>query len=144
VLLIARDPQTHRQISQQFQQRQVEKRYDAILAGAIEPQQGTIDLPLWSDPSDRPRQKVDWQRGKPSLTQFRVIATEPTRLEFQPLTGRTHQLRVHAAIGLGVPILGDRLYGCQQAATRLHLHARELRFQHPDGHQLHLQAETPF
>ncbi|MEH2335091.1 RluA family pseudouridine synthase [Nostoc sp.] len=149
ILLLARDRQTHRQLSQQFQQRQVYKVYEAILAGAVTVDQGTIELPLWADPENRPNQKVDWQHGKPSLTHFQVMAREEdyTRVEFKPLTGRTHQLRVHAADvrGLGVTILGDRLYGCCAVTSRLHLHARELRFEHPQLEKsLHLQAITPF
>ncbi|MCC5659068.1 RluA family pseudouridine synthase [Nostoc sp. XA010] len=149
ILLLARDRQTHRQINQQFQQRQVHKVYEAILSGVVTVDQGKIDLPLWGDPENRPYQKVDWQDGKPSLTHFQVIAREQdyTRVEFTPLTGRTHQLRVHAADarGLGVTILGDRLYGCCAVTSRLHLHARELRFQHPQLEKtLHLQAITPF
>ena len=149
ILLLARDRQTHRQLSQQFQQRQVYKVYEAILSGAVTVDQGTIELPLWADPENRPNQKVDWQHGKPSLTHFQVMAREKdyTRVEFKPLTGRTHQLRVHAADvrGLGVTILGDRLYGCCAVTSRLHLHARELRFEHPQLEKsLHLQAITPF
>ncbi|MEA5628177.1 RluA family pseudouridine synthase [Nostoc sp. UHCC 0251] len=149
ILLLARDRQTHRQLSQQFQQRQVHKVYEAILSGAVPVDQGTIELPLWGDPENRPYQKVDWQRGKPSLTHFQVMARDQdyTRVEFTPLTGRTHQLRVHAADvrGLGVTILGDRLYGCCAVTSRLHLHARELRFEHPQLEKtLHLQAITPF
>lgn len=149
VLLLARDRQTHRQLSQQFQQRQVYKVYEAILSGVAIAEQGVIDLPLWGDPENRPYQKVDWQRGKPSLTQFRVMAKEGnyTRVEFTPLTGRTHQLRIHAADvrGLGVTILGDRLYGCDAVTTRLHLHARELSFEHPQLKKtLYLKAITPF
>ncbi len=149
ILVLARDRETHRQISQQFQVRQVQKVYEAILAGVVTQEQGVIELPLWGDPSDRPLQKVDWQRGKPSITRFRVMAREGdyTRLEFFPVTGRTHQLRVHAANpqGLGIPILGDRLYGCNAEVSRLHLHARKLRFQHPRlGKTLHLKSETPF
>ncbi|MEH2383273.1 MAG: pseudouridine synthase [Nostoc sp.] len=149
ILLLARDRQTHRQLSQQFQQRQVHKVYEAILSGAVTVEQGVIELPLWGDPENRPEQKVDWQQGKPSLTHFQVIARsgDYTRVEFTPLTGRTHQLRVHAADarGLGVTILGDRLYGCCAVTSRLHLHARELRFQHPQLEKtLHLQAITPF
>ncbi|MEH2451852.1 RluA family pseudouridine synthase [Nostoc sp.] len=149
ILLLARDRQTHRQLSQQFQQRQVYKVYEAILSGAVTVDQGTIELPLWADPENRPNQKVDWQHGKPSLTHFQVMAREGdyTRVEFTPLTGRTHQLRVHAADvrGLGVTILGDRLYGCCAVTSRLHLHARELRFEHPQLEKsLHLQAITPF
>ena len=149
ILLLARDRQTHRQLSLQFQQRQVHKVYEAVLSGSAITDRGTIELPLWADPQDRPYQKVDWQRGKPSLTRFRVMAREVdgTRVEFMPLTGRTHQLRVHAADsrGFGVSILGDRLYGCRAVASRLHLHARELRFDHPQsGQTLYLQAKTPF
>ena len=149
ILLLARDRQTHRQLSQQFQQRQVYKVYEAILSGAVTVDQGTIELPLWADPENRPNQKVDWQHGKPSLTHFQVMAREKdyTRVEFTPLTGRTHQLRVHAADvrGLGVTILGDRLYGCCAVTSRLHLHARELRFEHPQLEKsLHLQVITPF
>jgi tRNA pseudouridine32 synthase / 23S rRNA pseudouridine746 synthase len=149
ILLLARDCSTHRQLSQQFQQRQIHKVYEAILAGAVTVEQGVIDLPLWGDPENRPDQKVDWQHGKPSLTYFQVMAREKdyTRVEFTPLTGRTHQLRVHAADarGLGITILGDRLYGCCAVTSRLHLHARELRFEHPQLEKtLHLQAITPF
>ncbi|ALF52673.1 pseudouridine synthase [Nostoc piscinale CENA21] len=147
ILLIARDRHTHSHLSQQFQQRQVHKVYEAILAGAVTQNQGVIELPLWGNPQNRPYQQVDWQHGKPSITQFQVIAKEGeyTRVEFIPLTGRTHQLRVHAAVGLGVVILGDRLYGCNAGANRLHLHARELSFYHPLlAKTLHLQAKTPF
>jgi tRNA pseudouridine32 synthase/23S rRNA pseudouridine746 synthase len=149
ILVLARDRETHRQVSQQFQARQVQKVYEAVLTGLVTQEHGVIELPLWGDPSDRPYQKVDWQKGKPSVTRFRVMAreTDSTRLEFFPVTGRTHQLRVHAADsqGLGIPILGDRLYGCHTEANRLHLHARKLRLQHPQlGKALHLSAETPF
>ncbi|MCA1992102.1 MAG: RluA family pseudouridine synthase [Coleofasciculus sp. S288] len=149
ILLLARNQQSHRQLSQQFQQRQVHKVYEAVLSGSVSSEQGAIELPLWGEPENRPYQKVDWQRGKPSLTRFQVIAREGdwTRVEFVPLTGRTHQLRVHAADsrGLGIPILGDRLYGCHAVASRLHLHAREIRFQHPQsGQTLYLQTKTPF
>ncbi|MCC5636623.1 RluA family pseudouridine synthase [Nostoc sp. CHAB 5844] len=147
ILLIARDRNIHRHLSQQFQQRQVHKVYEAILAGAVTKNQGVIELPLWGDPQNRPYQQVNWQRGKPSVTQFQVIAKadEYTRVEFIPLTGRTHQLRVHAAVGLGMVILGDRLYGCCAETSRLHLHARELSFYHPQlGETIHLQTKTPF
>ncbi|AFZ23849.1 23S RNA-specific pseudouridylate synthase [Cylindrospermum stagnale PCC 7417] len=149
ILLLARDRLTYRQLSWQFQQRQIHKVYEAILAGTVTTDQGVIELPLWGNPENRPYQQVDQQRGKPSLTHFRVMAQfgEYTRVEFTPLTGRTHQLRVHAADerGLGIRILGDRLYGCSAVAQRLYLHARELIFQHPQsGETLHLQIETPF
>ncbi|NJM73864.1 MAG: RluA family pseudouridine synthase [Scytonema sp. RU_4_4] len=149
ILVLARDLQVYRQISSQFQQRQVRKIYEAVLSDSITTDRGMIELPLWGNPQNRPYQQVDWQYGKASVTHFQVIASEGnyTRVEFMPLTGRTHQLRVHAADvrGLGVPILGDRLYGCHAGASRLHLHARELSFKHPQsGQTLHLEAKTPF
>ncbi len=151
ILLLAKDPQTHRYLSQQFQQRQVHKVYEALLDGIVAADQGVIQLPLWSDPGDRPYQKVNWQQGKPSVTQFQVIAREAkrTRVEFTPITGRTHQIRVHAADsnGLGWAILGDRLYGKSLGndLERLHLHARELRLHPPHSDQpIHLQVKTPF
>ncbi len=149
ILLLARDRETYCQLSRQFQQRQVGKIYEAVLAGIVPADCGEIDLPLWGNPENRPYQTVDEQRGKPSVTRFRVMAREGnlTRVEFVPLTGRSHQIRVHAADarGLGIPILGDRLYGCRAGAGRLHLHARELAIEHPQSRQiLHLHAPTPF
>ncbi|HEY9832182.1 MAG TPA: pseudouridine synthase [Stenomitos sp.] len=149
ILLLARNRQTYRQLSQQFQQRQVHKVYEAVLSGWVTTEQGEIALPLWGNPENRPYQQVDEVRGKLSLTRFQVIAREGdyTRVELIPLTGRTHQLRVHAADsrGIGIPILGDRFYGCSAVIHRLHLHARELRFEHPQSGQiLHLHSKTPF
>lgn len=169
ILLLARDRNAHRHLSLQFQQRQVHKMYEALLAGVVNVAEGVIDLPLWGNPQRTPYQQVDWLRGKPSTTQFRKMATVGayTRMELMPLTGRTHQLRVHAADshGLGVPIVGDRLYGIMsedavsQGTTsegttsegttsegdRLCLHARELTIHHPHSQQtLHLKTQTPF
>ena len=149
ILLLARDPETLRHLNQQFQSRQIHKVYEALLSGKIESDRGTIDLPLWGNPENRPYQQVDFQRGKPSLTQFQLLQHEGnySRIEFIPLTGRTHQLRVHAADlrGLGITILGDRLYGCLAATSRLHLHARELFFTHPRSQEvIHLQIPVPF
>ena len=149
ILLLARDPETLRHLNQQFQSRQIHKVYEALLAGKIKSDRGTIDLPLWGNPENRPYQQVDFQRGKPSLTQFQLLQHEGnySRIEFIPLTGRTHQLRVHAADlrGLGITILGDRLYGCLAATSRLHLHARELFFTHPRSQEvIHLQIPVPF
>ena len=149
VLLLARDLETLRHLNNQYQERQIHKIYEALLSGKIEGDRGTIDLPLWGNPENRPYQQVDWQRGKPSVTQFQVLRQEEnhSRIEFIPLTGRTHQLRVHSADpqGLGMTILGDRLYGCQAATSRLHLHARELSFVHPRSQELiHLQIPVPF
>ncbi|MEG4211444.1 pseudouridine synthase [Microcoleus sp. S13_B4] len=149
ILLLARDKETSSQLRQQFETKQVHKVYEALISGTVKIDAGTIDLPLWGDPENRPYQQVNWECGKPSVTRFQVMAREGKydRVEFLPLTGRTHQLRVHAADvrGLGIPILGDRLYGCRAAAKRLHLHARELSFEHPQlGERLYLQTETPF
>ena len=149
ILLLARDKETSSQLRQQFEKRQVHKVYEAVLSGTVKIDMGTIALPLWGDPENRPYQQVHSEYGKPSVTRFQVMAKEGncTRVEFLPLTGRTHQLRVHAADvrGLGIPILGDRLYGCHAAANRLHLHARELSFEHPQlGSRLSLQVATPF
>lgn len=144
LMIFAHDTQTYKQLSQQFQQRKIHKIYEAILSGKIAQEQGIINLPLWSDPNDRPKQKVDYERGKPSMTHFQVLEVQHrTRIEFRPSTGRTHQLRVHAAQGLESAIVGDRLYGT--ANGRLHLHARDLKFIHPvTGEEIHLTTETPF
>lgn len=149
ILLFSRDRQTHRQLSQQFQQRQVHKVYEALLSGQLTRTEGTLNLPLWGDPNNRPYQQVHWEHGKPSITHFQVIAQENpyTRVEFIPLTGRTHQIRVHAANarGLGMPIVGDRLYGDNPLKDRLYLHARDLSFEHPQLNQtIHLHLPTPF
>ncbi|MDJ0677258.1 MAG: pseudouridine synthase [Calothrix sp. MO_167.B42] len=149
ILVLARNFQIHRLLNHQFQQRQVHKVYEAVLAGFIYIDKGVIKLPLWGDQKNRPYQQVNWQYGKSSITNFRAIATEGnyTRIEFIPITGRTHQLRVHAAHsqGLGTPILGDRFYGNFTSTDRLHLHARELYLQHPyTNKELHLQTNTPF
>ncbi|MEG5059962.1 pseudouridine synthase [Microcoleus sp. A2-C5] len=149
ILLLTRDKETASQIRQQFEKRQVHKVYEAVLSGTVNIEAGTIELPIAEDAENSLLQQVDWEFGKPSVTRFRVMAQQGNydRVEFLPLTGRTHQLRVHAADvrGLGIPILGDRLYGCRAAASRLHLHARELSFEHPQlGSRLHLRAATPF
>ncbi|MGA9378910.1 MAG: RluA family pseudouridine synthase, partial [Phormidium sp.] len=149
VLLLARHRESYRQLSQQFELRQVRKVYEAVLSGVLLIDKGAIELPLWGDPENRPLQTVNWQYGKPSLTHFQVISREGnyTRVEFFPVTGRTHQIRVHAADdrGLGMVILGDRLYGCNANANRLHLHAKEICFHHPHlGKSLSIPAKTPF
>lgn len=149
ILILARDKFTQSQLHQQFENRKVAKIYEAILAGDLIQTQGIIELPLWGNPENRPYQIVDWEQGKPSVTNFQVIGKQGsyTRVEFRPLTGRTHQLRVHAADvhGLGVHILGDRLYGKNDDVHRLHLHARELTFQHPHTQAVvHLKTTTPF
>lgn len=148
IILIARHIEAYRRLAQQFQQRQVHKVYESILAGVLTVDQGVIELPLWGNPAHRPYQQVNWEKGKPSITHFRVLKrdNQTTRVEFIPLTGRTHQLRVHAvdSQGLGIPILGDGLYSAE-TSLRLHLHARELRIKHPFSEKmLHLRTEVPF
>jgi tRNA pseudouridine32 synthase / 23S rRNA pseudouridine746 synthase len=149
ILLFARDLESLRSLSEQFQKREIHKIYEALLSGKMEREQGIIDLPLWGNPENRPYQQVDLLRGKPSVTKFRLLGQvgNYSRMEFIPLTGRTHQLRVHSADsqGLGIPILGDRLYGCLAVTSRLHLHARELTFRHPRSQEcIHLQIPVPF
>jgi tRNA pseudouridine32 synthase / 23S rRNA pseudouridine746 synthase len=149
ILLLARDLDSLRDLSEQFAERKIHKVYEALLSGKIEKEHGTINLPLWSNPENRPFQQVDFERGKTSITEFRLLGDQEnySRLEFMPLTGRTHQLRVHASDprGLGMTILGDRLYGCAAATDRLHLHARELTFMHPRSQKaIHLQIPVPF
>lgn len=149
ILLLARNMLIYRLLSKQFQERRINKVYEALLVGLVKINQGIIDLPLWGNPENRPYQTVDFERGKISVTHFKVINKDEqhTRIEFYPLTGRTHQIRVHSADakGLGCPILGDRLYGDSTTSSRLHLHARELQFEHPQTHQiLHLKSRTPF
>ncbi len=152
ILLLVKDLDTYRAVSKQFadcssdDNRLLHKVYEALVAGIVQEVAGSIDLPLAADLIDRPKQKVDWLQGKPSITSYRVmeIIGSQTRLEFRPLTGRTHQLRVHAAQGLGTAIVGDRLYG-QDDGKRLCLHAREISFIHPHSSaRLHFQVSTPF
>jgi tRNA pseudouridine32 synthase / 23S rRNA pseudouridine746 synthase len=150
LLVLAKDLATYQQLYPQWQKRQVEKVYEAIVVGQVAEQQGEITLPLGPDPDVPLRQRVDEVGGKPSQTHFQVMAQgsahpAQTRLELRPLTGRTHQLRVHLAVGLKTPILGDQLYDCPVAAGRLHLHARALKLWHPQVQQvLSFHAPTPF
>ena len=123
-----------RDLSGQFEGRVVEKSYTALLAGGqpLGQTSGVVALPLRADLDNRPVQIVDAERGRPSETRWQVLAHEVDRLRvrFEPLTGRTHQIRVHAAVGLGRPIIGDSLYG-GEPAERLMLHATELSFLEP-------------
>ena len=133
LLLIAKTKEVHQNLQTQFSNRSIKKRYTALLEGIVSDEEGTIDLPLCLNPLDRPRQIVDKEHGKPAITRYRVRArTESqTLVAFYPLTGRTHQLRVHSAhsLGLHCPIKGDELYGSK--ADRLYLHAESLEFTHP-------------
>ncbi len=135
ILLMALNKPAHVHISRQFEQRQTQKSYLARVYGQIEQSSGTIDLPLICDWPNRPKQKVDHERGKPSKTLYKVISQDQqsTLVELTPITGRSHQLRVHM-LALGHPILGDRLYAHHKALTvspRLQLHAQMLTITHP-------------
>ncbi len=138
LLVVARGPAMHRELSMLFQERKVSKRYIAIVDGRLAVSSGEISLPLICDWPNRPRQKVDHEIGKPSLTRYRLlsfdIATNSSRVELEPVTGRSHQLRVHLA-ELGHPILGDELYGSETSAPRLLLHATMLSFPMPGTHE---------
>lgn len=147
LLLIAKTKAVHQNLQAQFKNRTVKKRYIALLDGSIPFDEGTIDLPLCPDPQDRPRQIVNEEYGKPAITNYHVLERSPkhTRVAFYPLTGRTHQLRVHAAHpqGLNTPIIGDELYG--KKADRLYLHAESLEFIHPvTGQTIHLEKKAEF
>ena len=136
LLVLAKTPEVYTALQAYFQRRDILKRYEAILQSSIADIQseGTISLPLLPDPYDRPRQMVNIAHGKPAITRYRFHeqrADGTVLVDFFPLTGRTHQLRVHAAHpdGLNAPIVGDRLYGTP--AQRLMLHAAEITFVHP-------------
>jgi tRNA pseudouridine32 synthase/23S rRNA pseudouridine746 synthase len=147
LMLIALHAEAHKILQQQFLTRSVEKRYTALLDGYVEKHEGTINLPLRVDLDDRPRQMVCYEHGKAARTHWRVSGYEAgkTRIHFFPVTGRTHQLRVHAAHpeGLNTPIVGDELYG--SGGTRLHLHADRLQFTHPaSGVRMKFEAQDAF
>ncbi|MBT9310688.1 RluA family pseudouridine synthase [Leptothoe kymatousa] len=148
ILVFALAATAHRALSQQFAQHRVHKTYEAILSQPIALDRGTIDLPLWGNPEERPKQSVNVEHGKPSVTHFQVLHPGPQpRLQFMPQTGRTHQLRVHAAHGQGLnsAIVGDGLYGPSPQAGRLHLHATALKLYHPISQEpLHLTSAVPF
>lgn len=133
ILVLAKTKKAHKEIQTQFISRTVKKRYIALLDGMLEEKEGYINLPLRVDLDDRPRQLVCNEHGKPAKTQWKVIEQKDgkTRIHFYPITGRTHQLRVHAAhpLGLNTPIIGDDLYG--KKSNRLHLHAEYIEFMHP-------------
>jgi tRNA pseudouridine32 synthase/23S rRNA pseudouridine746 synthase len=133
LLLVAKNKEAHKKLQNQFISRKIKKRYVALLDGIIEEENGLIDLPLRVDLDDRPRQLVCYEHGKHAQTRWKVIERreQHTKVHFFPITGRTHQLRVHASHpkGLNTPIIGDDLYGKRD--KRLHLHAEYLEFVHP-------------
>ena len=144
VLLVALDADRQRALSMQFEARTVEKLYVAVVTGRVVAEGGVFDAPMRLDVPNRPRQIVDYAQGKPAVTEFRVLerGDDRTRLELNPLTGRTHQLRVHCAHA-GHPILGDPLYGDPESAPRLLLHAARLVFTDPASDQRVVVESTP-
>lgn len=138
LLVIAKTKEVHQNLQAQFKNRSVKKRYVALLDGILSKMEGEINLPISPDFYDRPRQIIDHVGGKPATTSYKVLSTGPafTWIAFYPLTGRTHQLRLHAAAveGLNTPIRGDELYG--KKSDRLYLHAEYLSFTHPVTHEI--------
>ena len=136
VMVFALTPHAQRHLGLQFEKRRVRKVYVARVAGVLEEDTGTVDLPLAVDWPNRPMQKVDHEAGREAVTDWRVIRRlgDETRVRLYPRTGRSHQLRVHMR-EIGHPILGDPFYadGAARAHPRLMLHAESLRFRHPDG-----------
>lgn len=147
LLLAAKTKEAHQNLQAQFKNRTIQKRYIALLEGEVPQDEGEIRLPLCPDPLDRPRQIVSEEFGKPALTHYRVLerTSGKTLIAFYPQTGRTHQLRVHAAHpqGLHCPILDDKLYG--RKAERLYLHAEYLAFTHPiTSERIEIQKSPAF
>lgn len=147
LLIIAKDKKTHQHLQAQFKNRSIRKKYIALLDGVVPEDEGTIELPLCPNPLDRPRQMVDTQYGKPAITYYQVLerTDKYTRIAFYPHTGRTHQLRVHAAhpSGLHCPIIGDELYGKKD--KRLYLHAESIEFTHPvNGQSMCITKKADF
>lgn len=147
LLVFALDKDMQRRLSAMFSERLVKKSYLAIVAGQIEAAAGEVDLPIIADWENRPLRKIDTASGKPSLTRYSKLEydalSDTSRVELEPLTGRTHQLRVHM-YAIGHPIIGDNLYGGRNA-DRLYLHARTLSFDHPVTRvALDIACEAPF
>ena len=147
LLIFAKTKEVHKRMQALFKTHDIKKQYTAILDGEIQINSGEIRLPLILNPKERPLQMVSHTHGKPAITRFEVVSCSEgkTRVHFYPITGRTHQLRIHAAHpeGLNTPILGDTLYGTP--ADRLYLHAETLDFTHPiTGKHIHLATPCPF
>jgi len=154
LMLMALDAAAQRDLSRQFEQRHVKKHYRCIVRGVPERSSGLVDLPIARDPARPPRYQIDHETGRPSQTHWRVLERlgDRARLDVEPITGRSHQIRLHLAT-LGHPILGDPLYGddetpadCQTSrAPRLLLHATLLAVTHPaDGRRVEWRSECPF
>jgi tRNA pseudouridine32 synthase/23S rRNA pseudouridine746 synthase len=153
LLIMALNKPAHVAISRQFEQRKISKSYIANIYGRLEQEQGEVNLPLICDWPNRPMQKVDHENGKKALTHYQILKRlnvgeeQTTLVELTPITGRSHQLRVHM-LSLGHPILGDRLYAHPQAlalSDRLQLHAKTLQFAHPVTEAtLSFEVKCPF
>ncbi len=153
LLILAIDKESHKNLSIQFQNREVKKEYIALLRGIVEKEEGVINLPLRLDVDNRPYQIVDFDRGKEAITYYKRLAVEKnkltneifTRVLFIPKTGRTHQLRVHSMQKL-FPIVGDRLYGCRkEGEKRMNLHASYISFRHPYTNEvMEFKSPAPF
>jgi tRNA pseudouridine32 synthase/23S rRNA pseudouridine746 synthase len=149
VMVLARTSGAHKNISKQFEQRKTEKKYIAVLDGILNKEFGRIELKFRLDTNNRPHQIYDPIQGKTGITLWKKIAIENkrTRVEFTPLTGRTHQLRLHAAhkLGLNTPIIGDRLYGSGNEGDQMMLHASSLTIFHPTTQKrTTFVSEVPF
>ncbi|MDB4544512.1 RluA family pseudouridine synthase [Akkermansiaceae bacterium] len=149
LMVLGLTAEAHRHLSMQFQDRTVEKNYLALLEGILEGESGTITLPFRLDIDNRPYQIYDEVHGKIGTTEWKKVGLEGnyTRIAFHPITGRTHQLRVHSAHpkGLGIPIVGDNLYGNGTGSGQLKLHAADLSFDHPStGERLNFSTPAPF
>ena len=171
ILLVARSPEVHKALQEQFFRREVKKRYIALVKGSsrgvegefkgsrvqggqmVQGGKGTISLPLSREPHHKHRQMVDHEHGKEAITEYEVLSATPyregwdevTKLALYPITGRTHQLRIHMASteGMDAPIVGDRLYGT--AADRLYLQAQAIEFTHPvTGQKIHIEVDEEF
>ncbi|WP_375260646.1 RluA family pseudouridine synthase [Palleronia sp.] len=148
VMIFARNAKAQRHLGLQFEKRHTKKRYVARVAGRMEGDGGRVDLPLIVDWPNRPRQRIDHDQGRAAQTDWQVIdrTEDETRVALTPITGRSHQLRVHM-LSLGHPILGDTLYaeGAAQAHPRMMLHAELLELRHPTGGRwMRFQAPAPF
>lgn len=149
LMVFALSADSHRHISTQFEHRQVRKRYVCRVNGGPPVEQGTLRSPLICDWPERPKQKIDWIRGKAATTHFALLKHEnnASLLTLYPVTGRSHQLRVHMQ-HMGCPILGDRLYAPADVVGQSHrlcLHAQALSFRHPSTQQwMHFSSEIPF
>lgn len=146
LVLFARSPEAQRNLSMQFEKREISKTYVAVVEGIIEQDEGMIDYPMRKDMEQRlpPKHLVDCVRGKKALTEWRVLqrGETTTRMALFPQTGRSHQLRVHME-SIGHPIIGDPIYG--HPAERLMLHAQTLEFRHPvTGEPIQLECPAPF